>query len=145
MSKKPEWFIIDDLDKLVESTRVLVFDQFNKTNEDMGDDITLFMNELSIEEVEELDQVLSQQECLSIAKSLVKVQTNRKTKKIRYVLNDKQYMEMIESFNSRMISNILHGLVKKGIVDSTYDPELNDFVFWLPDNDEKENQKPETD
>ena len=44
--------------------------------------------------------------------------------------------------NSRMISNLLNGLVSKGLVESSYDSELNDFVFWIKDENK---EKPETD
>jgi hypothetical protein len=60
-------------------------------------------------------------------------------------LSDQKFIEMMECFNSRMVSNILSGLVQKDILDSAYDEELNDFVFWVKDDENKENQKPETD
>ena len=40
-----------------------------------------------------------------------------------------------------MISNILSGLVNKGLVDTAYDSQSNDFVFWVKEDDTK---KPET-
>jgi hypothetical protein len=145
MGKNTEWFIVEDLDKLVESTRILVFDNFSTTSEKTSDELSMLMSDLSEDEVSELNEVLTQQECLVIAKSLVKIQKSKTSDKVRYLINDKKFMEMIESFNSRMVSNILHTLVKKDIIDSSYDPDLNDFVFWIKDNDEQENQKPETD
>lgn len=143
MSKK-EWFIIEDLDKLVESTRVLVYDNFN-VPEDEQDELNILMSNLSEDEINEMNTVLSQQECLTIAKGLVKIQKNKSTNEIRYLLSDQKYMEMIECFNSRMVSNILSGLVQKNILDSAYDDQLDDFVFWVKDDENKENQKPETD
>ncbi len=143
MSKK-EWFIIDDLDKLVESTRILVYDNFN-SSKDEPDELNFLMSDLSEDEVSEMNTVLTQQECLVIAKGLVKIQKNKTTNEIRYLLSDQKFMEMIECFNSRMVSNILSSLVKKNILDSAYDEQLNDFVFWVKDDENKENQKPETD
>lgn len=143
MSKK-EWFIVDDLDKLVESTRILVYDNFN-SSKDEPDDLNFIMSDLSEDEISEMNTVLTQQECLVIAKSLVKIQKNKTTNEIRYLLSDQKFMEMIECFNSRMVSNILSSLVKKNILDSAYDEQLNDFVFWVKDDENKENQKPETD
>jgi hypothetical protein len=144
MSKK-EWFIVEDLNKLVESTRVLVYDNFNTTKDDK-DEFSILMSDLSKEEINEMNSVLSQQECMIIAKDIVKVQKNKNTDEIRYLLSDQKFMEMIESFNSRMVSNILSSLVKKDILDSAYDENLNDFVFWVKDDEnQKENQKPETD
>jgi hypothetical protein len=37
-----------------------------------------------------------------------------------------------------MISNMLNNLVNKGVLDSGFDDESNDFIFWIKDNpDEK--------
>jgi hypothetical protein len=38
-----------------------------------------------------------------------------------------------------MVSNILNSLVNKGVLDSAYDDEQNDFIFWV----KEEKQKPE--
>jgi hypothetical protein len=42
-----------------------------------------------------------------------------------------------------MVSNILNSLVNKGLVETAYDAEANDFIFWVSDENKKEN--PETD
>jgi len=47
-----------------------------------------------------------------------------------------------------MVSNILQGLVQRGIVETAFDDESNDFVFWVKNNEEnteEKNEKPETD
>jgi hypothetical protein len=48
-----------------------------------------------------------------------------------------------------MISNILNNLVNKGVLESAYDADLNDFVFWIKEEDEQNNKDskdfPETD
>ena len=41
-------------------------------------------------------------------------------------------------------SKILNGLVNKGLVETAYDSESNDFIFWVKDDNKKE-EKPETD
>jgi hypothetical protein len=41
-----------------------------------------------------------------------------------------------------MVSNIISGLVQKGLVETAFDEEANDFVFWVKKNEE---EKPETD
>ena len=40
-----------------------------------------------------------------------------------------------------MTSNILNGLVNKGIVETAYDDETNDFVFWIKNENKKEKRK----
>lgn len=141
-----EWFIIDDLQKFVESTRVLVFDSFGSQNEKTVDELAMMLSELEESESEELETTLTQTECMVIAKKYLRKQINKSTNEERYVIDTNRYMEMIESFNTRMISNMLNNLSNRGLIESAYDSEANDFIFWIKDDSEKEqNQKPETD
>lgn len=135
-------YIVDDLSKFIESTRVLVFNNFGKT-EDEFDPLSFLMDELEKTELEELNQTLTQAECEVMAMSFLKKQKHRKTQKIRYLISRNKYMEMIETFNSRLVSNMLNTLVNKGVLESAYDIEENDFVFWVKEDETKE--KPETD
>lgn len=135
-----EWFVIKDLDGFINSSRILVFNNFGtKSNE---------YNPLSfqIDEIDrtELDSILSFEESKTIISDHIKKQKNKKTKNIRYTLNDKIFLEIIESLNDRMVSNILHSLVNKGFVETAYDEKSNDFVFWVSD-EYKKKEKPETD
>ena len=138
----PEWFIIDDLQKFVESTRVLIFDNFGNTETDTKD-LLLDISKLDNKDKQELDEVLSQDECLVIAKDFVYKQKHKKTSAIRYLITNEKYMSMIESFNSRMVSNILNDLVNKNILETAYDETVDDFIFWI--KDENPTEKPETD
>jgi hypothetical protein len=145
--QEKETFIVEDLSKLVEATRVLVFDNFGKTNEEGEDDLSFLMADLGPDEIDELNDVLTQEECLIIAQNFVKPQVNKRTKKIRYIMTNTEFMEMVESFNSRMISNLLNSLVNKGVLETAYDEKCNDFIFWVKNENENEtdSQKPETD
>lgn len=140
-----EWFVIDDIEKFVESTRVLVFDSFADSSEKTVDELTIMLSELSSDEIEELDMVLTQSEAMGIAKTFLKKQINKTSKEERYLIHTKKYMEMIESFNSRLVSNLLSNLVNKGLVESAYDNESNDFIFWIKDDEQNKKEKPETD
>jgi GTPase involved in cell partitioning and DNA repair len=145
---KDEWFIIDDLSKFVESTRVLVFDAFGNENKKSVDELSMMLSELEESEIEEIEKTLTQAECLVIAQKYLEKQTNKITKKERYIISTKKYLEMIESFNARMISNLLSHLVSQGFIESAFDTETNDFIFWIKDNVEEnknKEQKPETD
>jgi hypothetical protein len=145
MKKKTEWFEIIDLNKFIESTRVLVFNSFGTTNKNKPDELTFILEALEPAEVDELNTVLTQEECLIISQDFFKKQTHKKTKQIRHMINNNQYLELVESFNSRMISNMLNNLVNKGMLETAYDNTSNDFVFWVKEtNDEKENKKPKT-
>lgn len=136
-----EWFIVKDIDGLINSSRALVFNSFGKNNQDEDLDILDF--HINQKDQEEFDQVLSFEESKIIVTNLLKKQQNKKTKSIRYMLNDNLFIEIIESLNNRMVSNILNNLVNKGLVETAYDAEANDFIFWVNNENKKEN--PETD
>ena len=144
MKEDNEWFIIDDFDKFVESTRVLVYDAFGNENKKNIDELSMMLSDLDESEIEEVDKTLTQAECIVMAKEFVEKQINRKTKKIRYLISNKQYMNMIESFNARMVGNLLNDLSNRGLIESAYDTEANDFIFWLKD-EKPQDEKPETD
>ena len=124
-----QYYKITNLEKFIESTRVLVFDAFGKTDNHDPDELTMSLTELKPEEQVEIDSVLSQQESLIIARDFIRQKT--KNKKTIYIISEKKYMAMIESFNERLISNMLKNLTQIGLLDSAYDSELNDFIFWI--------------
>ena len=143
-----QWYVVPNLDNFIDNTRTLVFNSFgSKLNtiddeSDTSKEIDFLMNHIEEEDVDELNRVLSHAECSIIASSLIKKQINKKNKKIRYLINDTIFLEIISSFNDRMISNMLNGLVNKGLLETGFDSEVNDFVFWIP---EEKKEKPETD
>jgi hypothetical protein len=139
--KNNEWFFIDDFDSFVNSARSLVFKFFGENEDLASDDFDISMAALSKTDMKELDETLTFEESAAIIKNKVKSQINRKTKKIRYCINDNLLMQIIEDLNSRLVSNILNNLVNKGVLESAYDSEQNDFVFWIKESLDKENDK----
>jgi tetratricopeptide (TPR) repeat protein len=83
---------------------------------------------------EEFDKILSYQESLVIIKENIKKEKNKKTKKYRYLLNDIIFADIVHQLNERMTSNIVNRLVQKGLIETAFDDESNDFVFWAADN-----------
>jgi hypothetical protein len=143
-----EWFIVNDIDDLTNSVRALVFNNFGKNDEsEVQEKEDSLVNNLVFEvdpkDQEELDRALSYSESLIIVKQHIKKQIHKKTDKIRYVMNHNMFLSIIESLNGRMVSNILNNLVNKGLVETAYDIEVNDFIFWVDDENKKEN--PEAD
>lgn len=136
-----EWLIITDLEQFIEAARVLVFQSFGKSDQD---DISQIMGDLTVMEAKELDEILSIKECQKIADNYIRKQKNKNTKKIRLMTNEILFMQMVEAFNSRMVSNILHNLVNKGVLDTAYDEKSNDFIFWIKE-DENNTEASETD
>jgi hypothetical protein len=138
------WYVIKDLDSFVNTTRTLVFNNFGKTP-DQQSDIDI-LDQVNIDEIDEFNSVLSYDESIIIAKEMLKKQVNKKTLKERYLVSDYMYMQLIESLNARMVGNILNNLVNKGLVETAFDEESNDFIFWCVDNDKQnKNENPETD
>lgn len=132
-------YVIKDLEEFVLSSRALVFNNFGK---DQNQSTNNILQDVKAEELEEFNQVLSQEESIIIAKSICRKQINRKTKARRYVITDDLFMQMIMLFNDRMVSNMLNGLVNKGLLETAFDAESNDFIFWIKD---EHKEKPETD
>lgn len=146
---KYDYYEIKDFDSFIEYSRTLVFKFFGESQaEETKDDMSEVLASINAADKEEMDRVLSKSECELIAKNYLKVKISKKTQNKRYYLNEKILYDMLESFNSRMISNMLNKLVNDGLLESAYDPDQNDFIFWRKDigkNEAKESETPETD
>ena len=138
-----EWFVINDISEFTDKARTIVYNNFGLW--DSNDQIDIMIDDVAENEKEDFDKILSHQESLSIIKERAKKQKSKKSKNIRYILNDQIFAAIIEALNDRMISNILNSLVKKGLIESAFDNESNDFIFWIKEDDNKEKEKPETD
>lgn len=141
--KKKEWYVIKDFEEFVNTTRALVFNLFGKQRDDAYLDIGL--DSIKEEEREEFDSILSYAESDLIAKEFLRKQINKKTGSERYLLSERSYIDLINALNHRMVGNLLHRLVNKGLVETSFDEEANDFVFWLKDDNKENENKPETD
>jgi hypothetical protein len=138
---KQEWYIVKNLEEFVESSRSLVYNNFGNSV-DKNDSIDSMLSMVvSDEEKKELDSILSHEESSIIITTLLKKEINKKTKKYRYVMTEKMFLSIIESLNDRMVSNMLNGLVNKGLLETGFDEETNDFIFWIKDENKKEKRK----
>lgn len=138
-----DWFIIKDFEGFIESTRALVFNSFGNDKDKTDKDD--FIMSVSDKDKEELDKILSYDESFTIIIGFLKKEKHKTSNKIRYLVNDSSFMNIIYSLNDRMTSNILNGLVNKGLVETAYDSESNDFIFWVKDDNKNKKEKPETD
>jgi hypothetical protein len=128
-------FVIKDVNHFIDSTRKLVFNSFGKeasSNESV--DKVLF-EDMSPADIEEMNKVLSVSETQMIVKNHLKKQRNKSTGETRYILTEPGFCDIVEDLNSRMVSNLLRELAAKGMIESAYDSELNDFVFWIKDDE----------
>lgn len=134
---KNSWYNITDIDLFIESTRVLVYGAFGETKKELSE-INISVQNLEPDEQEEMNNCLSQNESMTIAKQYLKTVKSKKSNKTYYRISEKSYMSLIESLNSRMISNMLQKLSKDGVLESAFDSDLNDFVFWVKDDESKD-------
>jgi hypothetical protein len=142
---KNEQYIIDDIEEFTLSTRRLVFNGFGQGAVEDPDEFTDLMKEQTQELTEEMDQVLTQKESLIIVKNLAIQQKHKyELNKSRFIITEKIFSEIIEAMNTRLVSNMLSSLTAKGYVESAYDEKLDDFVFWV-NEEEDEKTNPETD
>ena len=130
------WFLIKDFEGFVNHARGLVFKVFGESvgQEDIDEDMSTIYESLSKLDLEEMNRTLPLEECLLISKQHIKIKTNKKTKEIEYYINDKILFSLLESFNTRMVSNILSKLTNDGLLESAFDEEKNDFVFWIKED-----------
>jgi hypothetical protein len=135
-----QWFIIPDLSEFTDKARSIVYNNFGIWQD--KSDLDVMIDDIKDQHKEELEKILSYNESLVIVKENIKKERNKKTNEIRYVLNDDIFANIVHKLNDRMVSNIISGLVQKGLVETAFDDEQNDFVFWVKDNkDQEENQK----
>lgn len=129
-------FEINDIDKFVECSRVLVFDCMGKDQTSSLDDVKYTLAELSEEEQVELNNILTQEEAMTICKTFLEQHDDD-----LYIISNKRYVELIDSLNTRLVSNMLNNLVNKGLLETAFDHEANDFIFWVKENENKEDKK----
>lgn len=146
---KNNWYQIADIEEFIQSSRVLVFNSFSSPEQKKAnkkeDPAIADIYALSDEEQLELDNILTQAEATLIAKQFFKEKRNKYTEDIEYYITEKRFMKMLEDLNGRMVSNLLHSLVNKGLLETAYDEEHDDFIFWSPEqkdsNNHEEDQK----
>jgi Mg/Co/Ni transporter MgtE len=141
---EPDWYVISDLSDFTDKARSIVYNNYGSW--DNESDVEDLMDDVAETEREDFDKMLSHQECLVIVKENIKRERNKKNRKVRYILNDEIFVEIITKLNDRLTSNIMSSLVQKGLVETAFDEKENDFVFWIADNEDKNQvEKPETD
>lgn len=121
-------YVVKDINKFVNETRRIVFGAFGETSEEI--DLDDFINQLSDTDIEELDRTLSHEECMAILHDKVTPKENYKGE-LKYIISEEQFGELIEDFNSRLVSNLLNELVSKGLLETGWSDEDQDFIFWL--------------
>ena len=145
-----EWFTIIDLEAFVDSTRVLVYELFGNEskrkdkNENIAKTNTDY-KKLTKTEKEEINECLTYQESLLISKDFLKERIDKKLKQKKYIISEKRYLSFLESLNARLVSNMLSKMVKQDLLDSAFDEESNEFIFWLKEENNEKDKNTKTD
>lgn len=114
-------------DEFINQIRRLVFAGFGI--KDLGEDElqTLIQN---IDE-EEMNRTISFEECKLIAMEYLEPKKIRR--RVKYFLTEENFTNLVEAINSRLVSNLITELVDDGQLESAWDSEANDFIFWVAD------------
>lgn len=144
MQFKGDWLEISDIDKFVDYIRGLVYINFSLSDADDTDEnltqdflkADVLYESFTDEERKEIDDVLNKKECTTIVKDISRRIKHKTTKEIKYIINNRMLFQIIENVNQRLVSNVIKNLVAKGLLESAFDEELNDFVFWAKERDE---------
>ena len=123
------WMEVVNVEKLINFTRKIIYHNFDQDNEDLTDvEFLIKVDSVEIDN-KEIDHLLPFGECKAIFDPfLVRVLSKHD---LYYKLKEDDYDEILIQMNRRMVSNIVKDLVSKGLVESAFDNEKNDFVFWV--------------
>jgi len=141
------WMEIVNIDKLVDFSRRVIFYNFDEDNDDLDDeDFMKKIEKIESKDSAEMNKVLPRDEVKAIFLDLIVKRRNKNTKQVAMFIKEEDYEEVLAQLNQRMVSNIVKGLVSRGLVESAFDSEKNDFVFWVrTDYDDRKSENPETD
>ena len=133
---KKEWFEIIDIKKFLDVTRIIVYSSFGSENNSTDTKIVSEFTDLSDQEQQEINHCLTYSETQNIAKDYILIKKSKKDKyKKIYKISDESYQLLIEALYSRMVSNMLNKMASENILESAFDEQLNDFVFWIKEDD----------
>jgi hypothetical protein len=134
------WLEVVSVKKLIDFSRKIVYHNFDEENSDLSDQEFLSKVDQIQEDSKELDYLLPYSECRVMIKPYL-VRVISKTQDY-YKIKEDDYDDFLVELNRRMVSNIVKDLVSKGLVESAFDNEKNDFVFWVKgDEDETEREE----
>lgn len=137
-----EWYIIPDLDKFAQATRVMIYNMWGENVEGISQSIDISNNtlydyeNLEPEKQQELDHLISLAEAVNIIKEYATITSKGETK-----LTEERYEKVVESMNERLVSNMVMKLAKDGYLEIAFSEEENDFVFWVADKKKNDKRK----
>lgn len=132
--KKKRIYEITDIDEFVKSLRSIILENFYE-EEDKKIKLSEF-DSLMKSKRKKIEDKLTVQEVESIIKPMLKTVVNN-IGEIEYTISHKGFEKMLDELNKRIISNILVELSSEGLIETGFDEEKNDFIFWVSDAENK--------
>ena len=126
---KQDWYEIIDFFGFTSSLREMIIEDFYSEEEKFKKNK---FGGLFKEQKEQIEKRLSLQEAENIVSSFIKTKKDNLGND-SYTISKKSLAKALKDLNTRITSNILKDLVSKGVVDTAYDNEKNDFIFWIKD------------
>jgi hypothetical protein len=122
-------YVMEDPTEFINQIRRLIFAGFGLENlkDEELDALILEIDE------EEMNRTISFDECKLIAMEYLKPRKIRR--KTKYILTEQGFTDLIEAMNARLVSNLLTELVDKEYLETAWDSEANDFIFWVKEDD----------
>lgn len=139
---KSEWYRINDLKIFIKHTRFMVFETFGDSNDRAGDDFTELMSKQKLKDKKEMERLLPAKETVQIVTAGIKKRLS-KDGEIEFTVTNKAFKKILEELNARMVSNILAKLSSEGLIETAFDSEKNDFVFWVKEKEKHSNEEKE--
>lgn len=127
--KKQKIYEVTDLDEFIKSLRSIVIENFYE-NEGKNTSKTSKLEKLMNNKKEEIQYHLSIQEAQNIIKPMLKATINN-IGDTEYTVSHKGFKKILDELNKRIVSNILTELSSEGLIESGFDDEKNDFIFWV--------------
>lgn len=127
--KKQRVYEITNVEEFAESIRLIILENFYDNDKKLTKEISKF-DELMKTKREKIQEKLTLQESKNIIKPILKTVINSVGEK-EYTVSHKNFKKILEELNRRIISNILMELVSEGLVETGFDEEKNDFIFWV--------------
>lgn len=137
------WLEIMNLEKLINFSRRVIYYNFDESNIKLDDDD--FLDKVdkiaSKADDDEMDKLLPYKEVETIFGEFLHRRKSSTTEKKAWFIKDGDYDIILVNISERMVSNIVRDLVNKGLVESAFDSDKNDFVFWVKGNDDEDTRK----
>lgn len=123
----------------------MVFETFGDSNDRAGDDFTKLMANQKLKDKKEMEKLLPAGETTDIINARIKKRLSEDGE-IEFTVTNKAFKGILEELNARMVSNILMKLSSEGLIETAFDSEKNDFVFWVSEkgNTHVEKESPDS-